>query len=708
MIPIRLEMKNFRSHTHSVVNFDFTSALIVGEDDNDGRKSNGVGKSSIFEGLCWALFGSLKNRQADSVVKWGEPTCEVTLDFMQDQHKYRIVRTRIARYSRMVTQFFKVPENEADFDPEDERYQLHGDTGKMTEKAICEVIKSNYDVFVNSSYFRQNSFFEFAQGTDASRQALLGSLLNLDRWASYRKAAKQQLDEQNDQVKALRRDLDKTEGADEQLKEKQARFKEIKEQAGILKQANAILEEEIASLETKVSRRGKQKADLFKYNELVKKKGFIEDQINSIDVQFEDLGNDVSNLEAQNEKSQQAIAELEQELGELIERMESTDVSALRGRISKMEDAILEGKAKRKNTQARIKNLSDNDECSLCGHEWSDGDAKAEALSAETQELAALEQKLERAHGKLEATKETLEVFRKSEINKEKLENRISTLQKNVAAAVAQVSIKVRKQGELSSKLPELEDDLKSTKELIENMADIEKLKEPDALHSRLEAKKKELKENLEILSSLTFEQGALTEVEKTLALQVKERKELGLSLAAATRMATVYSQLTKAFSREGVPAIIIDNVIEDLTRSTNEWLMQICTKPTRIAFITQKRNNKGDWKETMDIEVTTPTGVCDFADLSGGEQFRVAFGLRLALSSLQSRRMGGETQLLLLDEVSTSLDPYGIDIFVSIIRQLERSMKVLVITHDNNLKDEFERIITVKSDGNGSSTVEM
>ena len=173
--------------------------------------------------------------------------------------------------------------------------------------------------------------------------------------------------------------------------------------------------------------------------------------------------------------------------------------------------------------------------------------------------------------------------------------------------------------------------------------------------------------------------------------------------LSECTKHSTIYGKLTKAFGRDGVQAIIIDNVVDELTRATNTWLSEFSSEPMHISFVTQKQGTKGEWKETFDIEVNTRNGPQPWHSLSGGEKFIASFAIRLALGSIQVRRMGGEPQLLLLDEVSSSLDPYNIDIFISIVRKLERNMKILVITHDPTLKDEFETVITVSRTHAGS-----
>jgi exonuclease SbcC len=104
--------------------------------------------------------------------------------------------------------------------------------------------------------------------------------------------------------------------------------------------------------------------------------------------------------------------------------------------------------------------------------------------------------------------------------------------------------------------------------------------------------------------------------------------------------------------------------------------------------------------KETLDVEVISPTSVKYIEDLSGGEQFRVAFSVRLALAAVQARRQGGDLTLLLLDEVSSSLDKVGIETFVSIVKELQKTMIVMLITHDDSLKEHFDNVIKVSNDG--------
>ena len=62
MIPIKLELTNFLSYRQTAT-LDFTGlqlATISG--------ANGAGKSSILDGVTWALFGQARVKSDDDVV----------------------------------------------------------------------------------------------------------------------------------------------------------------------------------------------------------------------------------------------------------------------------------------------------------------------------------------------------------------------------------------------------------------------------------------------------------------------------------------------------------------------------------------------------------------------------------------------------------------------------------------------------------------
>jgi len=67
-------------------------------------------------------------------------------------------------------------------------------------------------------------------------------------------------------------------------------------------------------------------------------------------------------------------------------------------------------------------------------------------------------------------------------------------------------------------------------------------------------------------------------------------------------------------------------------------------------------------------------------------------------------RRVGANIKFLLFDEVDQALDRQGIDAFSESINNLAKEFKILVITHNEHMKETFEHAITVHMGPSGST----
>jgi len=219
---------------------------------------------------------------------------------------------------------------------------------------------------------------------------------------------------------------------------------------------------------------------------------------------------------------------------------------------------------------------------------------------------------------------------------------------------------------------------------------------EIDALEQKLEsiAKSKD---------KLNFEYGSQVSKRKELIGKEQEQITLQNELNKLKGEFAIYDKLKGHFGKEGIQSVIIENVISELEDYANNTLSKICNEPTSLKVRTQKENEKGGWTETFDIEVTAGGRTDEFETFSGGEKFRISFALRLALSKILSKRMGGALQFLLLDEVSSSLDNKGLEMFIDIVKQLGDELKIMVITHDEKLKEMFDDILVVNKGVDGS-----
>jgi DNA repair protein SbcC/Rad50 len=190
-----------------------------------------------------------------------------------------------------------------------------------------------------------------------------------------------------------------------------------------------------------------------------------------------------------------------------------------------------------------------------------------------------------------------------------------------------------------------------------------------------------------------------LARLEQSQADWNKRRKEKERALEEAT----IYSELAKAYGKNGVQALIIETALPQLEQYANELLARLSEGGMRVSFVTQKE--KGDnLAETLEIRIRDESGERRYELFSGGEAFRLNFAIRLALSRLLTQRAGAKLSTLVVDEGFGSQDAAGRQRLVEAIRAVaENFERIIVITHLEELKSEFPHRIEVSKDERGS-----
>jgi exonuclease SbcC len=164
-----------------------------------------------------------------------------------------------------------------------------------------------------------------------------------------------------------------------------------------------------------------------------------------------------------------------------------------------------------------------------------------------------------------------------------------------------------------------------------------------------------------------------------------------------------IYTELTNAFGKDGIPLLVIENALAELQSEVQKQLEIMTDGAVMVEFRTQKELKSGKMSDTLDILVSDREGIRDFNLYSGGERMRVALAIRLGLSKLLSRRAGKRFDILIIDEIS-DLDIHGMGKFVELIHQVAQDYKqIFVVSHIDELKDRFQQVIQVVKDKNGS-----
>ena len=188
-------------------------------------------------------------------------------------------------------------------------------------------------------------------------------------------------------------------------------------------------------------------------------------------------------------------------------------------------------------------------------------------------------------------------------------------------------------------------------------------------------------------------------------------RADKAKRLADAKYDAEVHEQLTRAFGKRGVQALIIENAIPELADETNRLLERLTDGDMSLYFETLKeaKSKKDTPIETLDIKVSDNLGTRPLEMYSGGEGFRAAFALRIALSKLLAHRAGASLQTLIIDEGFGSQDAKGREKLIECLNAIKDDFqRIIVITHIDELKDAFANRIEVTKTPSGSQVLVM
>lgn len=169
MIFKRLELKNFKSHADTTIDFNTGVTLVIGE--------NGAGKSSIFEAITFALFKESADKNKYLVRTTNDPNdrtkMEVKLTFETGGNTYRVERTitKTRRSQSPTAVLIKI---------DDEREEPVVEGVNDVTREIGHILNMNTKTFTNSIHIKQGEISDLIDNGPSERKELIGQLLRLD------------------------------------------------------------------------------------------------------------------------------------------------------------------------------------------------------------------------------------------------------------------------------------------------------------------------------------------------------------------------------------------------------------------------------------------------------------------------------------------------------------------------------------------------
>jgi exonuclease SbcC len=188
---------------------------------------------------------------------------------------------------------------------------------------------------------------------------------------------------------------------------------------------------------------------------------------------------------------------------------------------------------------------------------------------------------------------------------------------------------------------------------------------------------------------------------------QAEVRKEKAGQESQARQERSIYEELTVAFGKRGVQAMLIEEALPELEQEANRLLGRMTDDRMHVAFETQRESKKGETIETLDIKISDELGTRNYETYSGGETFRINFAVRVALSKLLAHRAGASLQTLVIDEGFGTQDAQGRERLIEAINSIQDDFEmILAITHIQDMKDAFPVHIEVTKTAEGSVAV--
>lgn len=223
----KISLHNFMSYGDATLDMSSLSiACLCGQ--------NGAGKSAILDAITWALWESARS-SSEELIRLGQPEMWVDLVFELEDSEYRVRRSRYLSAPRAAT---KVSKGTLDFQvwksvqmaetaqageletasarrkrsskrPEKTAETsggwnaLTGASMRETQTRINDVLRMDYDTFINSVYLRQGRADEFTTRAPAERKHVLSEILGLSYFDKLAELARDETRSRKTEVEYL-------------------------------------------------------------------------------------------------------------------------------------------------------------------------------------------------------------------------------------------------------------------------------------------------------------------------------------------------------------------------------------------------------------------------------------------------------------------------------------------------------------------------
>jgi exonuclease SbcC len=729
---LELKLNNFLSYADETIPLHKAEGVsfLIGKIEDDADKSNGAGKSAIWDAVDWCLFGNSRVNDDDGLIRLGASEMIVGLKFELDGKTYSVYRTK--KRSKSQTLAF------TDHSSDNADISYRGNSVKETQQKIVEILGMDAELYGNTVFSRQGKIDEFPRQLPSKRKDMLRNILKINEYEIWANEAKELAGTYENQYTALKVSVDQLLA---EINSITATDIDIARRELSLSQIRESIQRTEIDITNKRNEYNSLKATKQVLDKEFENNNQLNDDINRVKKQLayieshekEELDKILKEkeIDAQFIQTEEKIKGV---LAEIVKKLTADETSQVQYSMLKQQEEMLEGEMKRLyalvnaheamvvKMRAKLDTFRDlKDKCPVCN-----------SVLTEEQRQVVEAEIIAEGKAKKEYYDKLQDEYESAKSTANKLREELKGISINAGRAKELDRDKTRYEAELvniqiaKNRIEYVETKLSDTRnsfirQCLELKFELER-KTTDFERSikTIEGYKSQLS-NVEKLET---EIGGLDEIRQTYAgeerkmiedlhrfkyeLETKKKKEMEVAMSKvkidkAKQDYFIYTELTNAFGKDGIPLLVIENALAELQSEVQRQLEIMTDGAVMVEFRTQKELKSGKMSDTLDILVSDREGIRDFNLYSGGERMRVALAIRLGLSKLLSRRAGKRFDILIIDEIS-DLDIHGMGKFVELIHQVAQDYKqIFVVSHIDELKDRFQQVIQVVKDKNGS-----
>jgi len=700
MILKSIALKNFRKFKDSFIEFPDGVTGVVG--------LNGVGKSTLFEALAWALYGPVAARTATDQIKRevaapSDP-CRVEIEFIFDDDTYRVVREMNGKNlsaSGIATVNGKIAANGAE----------------VLTKFIQKKLGMDWKSFYTSIFAKQKELNTLSSMNPSERRQLILRMLGINAVDDIIKEIRDDTREKKNLVEKLGMDLVDQHGKEkitvynQEVQTLGKKHKELVHRIEEQKKQCLKIDEELSKTkkDCEIKKLAYEKLCTTKEQLDEKKTRFEKKQ------RFEE---DVTTLEKTLHERQEQLEKQKEKLT-AFKNLEK-DLQTLEQQQEKNHDAAQTVvKKQEQNTTIMHRLTEDIEEVSVKKHHIEKMGPQAKCPTCERvlgqQHSTLLKAYTEELTKKNHEAKKLADEAKNFEAEYERFSREKQALQKKNIYLHSQVVERERIQTTLHHGLQEIQRqqrELETKKKELKALGMLQFDEKQYALirtHvseaykiyqmslSKLDGIKEKHQELTVEQKEQEGEKNLITQQIKTFEKNIEEQQKLARKLESERSDAQRLSMLSEIM--DSYRTYLISQIRPTLSLHASELFDEL----------TDGKYSQIELDEDYDILVYDrgqPYGIERF---SGGEEDLVNLCIRLAISEIITERAGSVFQFIILDEIFGSQDQIRKQNIIKALNGFSSKFRqIFLITHVEDIKHFTEHTITVLEDENGISTIKI